>query len=232
MSLRSSLPSEIRWWPASISSSTSVAGSAFVPTDRCFPRPEGESHTRGRLPCSRSRFQRLPERMLPLTSGDVGQRRFLVFRLFVSPCLQVGNAARNQTLGRRGPSPKGCRRSPGLRSKAVSGRIDAHLENHLWPSRHLDPEGYCPRPGAVPSVVQFSKQGQSGEPRACSGRLRPSRVSWPASLVASRTAGGLQRAHAEAPSVRRRACPIPPEGESGSAFFTIGRDLGIGSCAR
>ncbi len=27
MSLRSSLPSEIRWWPASISSSTSVAGS-------------------------------------------------------------------------------------------------------------------------------------------------------------------------------------------------------------
>lgn len=46
-------------------------------------------------------------------------------------------------------------------------------------SRHLGPEGRCPRTGAVPTVVQFSKQRQSGEPRACSGRLRPSRVSWP-----------------------------------------------------
>ena len=40
-----------------------------------FPRPEGESRTRSRLPCERSPSPRAPERILPSSFGAVGKHR-------------------------------------------------------------------------------------------------------------------------------------------------------------
>jgi len=133
------------------------------PTDGGFPRPEVS-----------------PTRAAACPAGGLsarGYRRNVAFelrRFGATPVLPSGcpfpvptgwNAARNQTVGRRALSPRGCRRSPGLRSKAVSGRIDTHFENHLWSSQHLGPEGRCPRSDPVPGVVQFSKQGRPANQR-------------------------------------------------------------------
>src|SRR5262245_49849125 len=167
------------WWPAIISSSSSLAAQRSYLQAVVFPCPAGESHTRSPLA--------LPEVSLPEGAREdlafefrrCGATRVLAFKASVSRDHRLERRTEPGCLS-KGRSPRGCRRSPGLRSKAVSGKIDTHFENHLWPSRHLDPEGRCPRSSAVPTVVQFSKQRQSGDPRACSGRLWPSRVSWPA----------------------------------------------------
>ena len=153
--------------------------SALVFTGGCFPRPESASRTRSRLPCQRALFPRVPERILPSSFRRYGATPCPGFRLSASPVHRL-DAARNQNAGRKGRSPRGCRRSPRLRSKMVSGRIDAHFENHLWPCWHLGPEGRCTLKQCGPKRGTIQQTRQSGEPRACSGRLRPSRVPWPA----------------------------------------------------
>ena len=72
------------------------------PTDGCFPRPEGESHTRSLLPLPEVSLPKGPRGDLPSSSGDVGQHRFLPSDCpFL--CSQTGTPHGNQT-GRA----KGC----------------------------------------------------------------------------------------------------------------------------
>ena len=126
--------------------------SAFVPTGGCFPCPEGE-------PQPRSRFA-LPEVSLPEDArGDLA---FELRRWGATPCpgLQTVRFPYPQ-VGRR--TEPDCR-SRGSFSQTLPEESGASLEDHLWLSRHLGPEGRCPRSGPAPGVVQLSKQRQAGEP--------------------------------------------------------------------
>lgn len=80
-----------------------------------FPRPEGELHTRSRLPCQRSRSPRMPEGISPSNSGDVGntvsQPSDCPF-----PVAAGWNAARNPAACRRVVLPE------------VAGGVGASLE--------------------------------------------------------------------------------------------------------
>ncbi len=67
------------------------------------------------------------------------------------------------------------RRSPRLRSKMVSGRIDAHFENHLWPCWHLGPEcGSVILRNATASL--FSSAAPTARKRKPGRSLRDSRT--------------------------------------------------------
>ena len=61
--------------------------------------------------------------------------------------------------------PAGCRRVLWLRSTVVSGKIDAHFENRLWPIRISVRTDVAIGRVGVQTVVQFSIQRQAGPTR-------------------------------------------------------------------
>src|SRR5947209_7334015 len=79
------------------------------------------------------------------------------------------------------------------------------LEVRLWFLANVGRIGVALWCGVVRNVVQFSKQGRPANPALAAAPEAFSPVVALRSLEASRKVGGLQRAHAEAPSVRQPA---------------------------
>ena len=177
---------------------------------RWLPRRSAAGREGWRSPCAitttpapaswGSLTQRVPEGSKPSSSAEVGPHRFLA-----SDCpfpvstgwTPHGTRPRSVdgSFSRRLPERCGASLAGGERPNRCS------LREPSMDVRTCRPKGRCPGSGPVATVVQFSKQGSPANSAPAADACGLLACRGLRSLVAWRTAGGLQRAHAEAPHV-------------------------------